>query len=67
MMSSNINIAHSATMGNKSKKIFTKRFESDFERVCGELGFGLTDSISIDDANKLLGALGFIKTELRQK
>ncbi len=54
-------------MGNKSKKIFGKRFDEDFDRVCKELGLNLNDQISIEDANKMVINLGFIKTELRSK
>jgi hypothetical protein len=53
-------------MSHKSKKIFAKRFDDDFDRLCSEMGFGITDSITYEEANKLLVALGFIKVELRQ-
>jgi len=62
-MSSTINLATTATMSQKSKKIFAKRFDDDFDRVSGELG--ILDSVSIEEASNLLVALGFIKLELR--
>ena len=65
VMSSTINLAATTvTMSHKSKKIFAKRFDDDFDRVSGELG--IVESVSIEEASNLLVALGFIKLELRQ-
>lgn len=54
-------------MGQKSKKIFAKRFDDDFDRICKEMGLTPKDSVDIEQANKILVSLGFIKMELRQK
>ena len=63
MMSSTLNVTNVSSMGQKSKKIFAKRFDEDF----GEMNLSLKDSISIENSLRLLVALGFIKPELRIK
>ena len=43
MMSSTFQVQGTSNMGQKSKKIFAKRFDDDFERVCKEMGLTAND------------------------
>ena len=62
IMSSALNATKITTiMSQKSKKILAKRFDDDFGRVSGELN--LQETITLEEANKLLISLGFVKIE----